>query len=294
MRIVRKFLTYLTIVSSSVMSPYGVSASFSLQSTDFCSNINYVGVECGAIYKFVDVEKQKPFIAQRVVTSTSKSLDGTIKKVEWTEVTARDTVGRVRFEQKETFRAPDWRENSAMTSHEIEKVVVPSDSLGGSLVTIFDCVSRKSIVLQPELGVAHVIYTCDSLSPEQRNNGPYSYLITRLLNVKTPPDLVVEDLGYREIDGIMARGMRNTSLGTEKDPEWMGRPTAVVERWMSDDLAATLLYIHSDLRAQVETVSKFTNIRKGDPGAALFEIPPNYKVILTQATVESGVKEKPL
>jgi hypothetical protein len=28
--------------------------------------------------------------------------------------------------------------------------------------------------------------------------------------------------------------------------------------------------------------------------AALFEVPPGYKVILTQATAESGVKEKPL
>jgi hypothetical protein len=259
---------------------------------DSCSNINLVGVGC-ATFRFVGVERAKPFVAQRVVTSTSHGPDGIITKVEWTEFTARDTGGRIRFEQKDPFKAPDWRENGVMTNHDIEKIVLPAGSLG-SLVTIFDCFKRKSIVLQPELAVAHVIQTCDSLPPEQWGNDPYSYLITRLLNLRTPPNVLVEDLGYREIGGITARGMRSTFVGTEKDGEWSGRPTGVVERWMSDELAATVLYIHSDLKTQVETVSSFTNIKKGAPGAALFEIPPGYKVILSQDTVESGVKEKPL
>jgi hypothetical protein len=259
---------------------------------DSCSNINLVGVGC-ATFRFVGVEREKPFIAQRVVTSTSHDTDGTITKVEWTEFTARDSEGRIRFEQKTAFKAPDWRENGVMTNHDIEKIVLPAVSLG-SLVTIFDCFKRKSIVMQPELAVAHVIQTCDSLRPEQWGNDPYSYLITRPLNLKTPPNVLVEDLGYREIDGIGARGMRSTFLGTEKDGEWSGRPIGVVERWMSDELAATVLYIHSDLKTQDETVSRFANIIKGPPGAALFEIPPGYKVIISQDTVESGVKEKPL
>ena len=259
---------------------------------DSCSNINVVGLAC-ATFRFVGVEREKAFTAQRVVTSTSHSPDGTIAKVEWTEFTARDKEGRIRFEQKEPFKAPDWRENGLMANHDIEKIVVPAGSLR-SLVTIFDCFKRTSIVLQPELAVAHVIQTCESLRPEQRGNDPYSYLITRLLNLKTPPNMLVEDLGYREIDGITARGMRSTFLGTEKDGEWSGRPIGVVETWMSDELAATVLYIHSDLERQVETVSSFTNIKKGDPGAALFEVPPGYKVIVSQDTAEFGVKEKPL
>jgi hypothetical protein len=41
-------------------------------------------------------------------------------------------------------------------------------------------------------------------------------------------------------------------------------------------------------------VSRFINIKKGPPVAALCEIPPGYKAILSQDTIESGVKEKPL
>jgi hypothetical protein len=161
-------------------------------------------------------------------------------------------------------------------------------------VVIFDCFTGRSIVLQPELQVAHVMHTCDSLPPTQQGVQPYSYLITRLLNVKPQPNVSVEDLGLKEVAGITAHGLRSTSFGADKDGEWAGRPTGALERWMSDDLAATVLYIHSDFKAQVRTESRLANIKKGEPDASLFEIPLGYKVMLTQGTPELGIKERPL
>jgi hypothetical protein len=73
-----------------------------------------------------------------------------------------------------------------------------------------------------------------------------------------------------------------------------GAAYRILEKWMSDELAATIFYVHSDLKAQSKTESKFTNIKKGEPETSLFEIPPGYKVVLTQGTAELGVKEKPL
>ena len=62
---------------------------------------------------------------------------------------------------------------------------------------------------------------------------------------------------------------------------------------MSDELGATVLYIQSNLRAHSESASRFRNIKRIEPDASLFEIPPNYKTYLTQATPELGIKQKP-
>jgi hypothetical protein len=73
-----------------------------------------------------------------------------------------------------------------------------------------------------------------------------------------------------------------------------GRPLRIVEKWMSDELGVTVLYVQSDLKAHSESTSRFTNIKRTEPDASLFEIPPNYKITLTQETVETGLKQKPL
>jgi len=245
------------------------------------------------MFKFVGVERSKPFSGQRVVTSIGNNSNKTSKPVEWIEFIARDGQGRIRFEQQGTFKPADWRERMAMSNHEIEKIMAPGDT-PGSLVTIFDCFNGKSIVLQPEVQVAHVMQTCDSLPPTQQSSRPYSYLITQLLSTKPQPYTSVEDLGYREIEGIMAHGMRSTRLGADEDAEWNGRPTGFLEEWMSDELSATVLYVHSDFRAQSKTESRLTRIKKGELETALFEIPLGYKVILTQGTPEFGVRQKPL
>jgi hypothetical protein len=63
---------------------------------------------------------------------------------------------------------------------------------------------------------------------------------------------------------------------------------------MSDELGVTVLYVQSDLKAHSESTSRFTNIKRTEPDASLFEIPPTYKITLTQETVETGLKQKPL
>src|ERR1700674_2323470 len=215
-------LAGMTFVSTLTVSLYGGPTSFPAQTRDSYSTINYVGAAC-AMFKFVGDERGKPFMAQRVVTFVGHNSDGTNEPVEWIEFIARDSQGRIRFEQHSNFKPPDWREGTAMSDHEIEKIIVPGDT-SGSLVTIFDCFNGKSIVLQPELQVAHVMQTCDALPPIQQNSQPYSYLITRLLSIKPQPAISFEHLGNREIEGIMAHGIKSTNLGADKDYEWKGRP----------------------------------------------------------------------
>lgn len=47
---------------------------------------------------------------------------------------------------------------------------------------------------------------------------------------------------------------------------------------MSDDLAATVLYVQSDFRKQTESRSTLTNIKRVEPDSSLFEIPPGYTI----------------
>jgi hypothetical protein len=72
--------------------------------------------------------------------------------------------------------------------------------------------------------------------------------------------------------------------------EW--GPITVWGSWMSGELGATLLYIQSDLKARIESRSAFSSIKRVKPEASLFEIPPSYKVNLTQATRDIRGKVK--
>lgn len=114
-----------------------------------CSRINYVGVGC-AMFKFVGVQRGKPFAAQRVVVATASSADQGRKNVEWIESVSRDSVGRVRFEQTEAFKPPKGIVSLGLYEHELEKVMLPSNTLE-RLVVIFDCFGGKGIVLQPDM-----------------------------------------------------------------------------------------------------------------------------------------------
>lgn len=120
--------------------------------------------------------------------------------------------------------------------------------------------------------------TCDTLPPIRETGEPYSQFIAKVLTVQPRPEVLLEDLGYQEIQGIRSRGLKVTNIGQEKDGEWNGKPIAVTERWMSDDLGATVLYVYSDLKRQTNSRSSLVNISRIEPNAALFEVPQDYTI----------------
>jgi hypothetical protein len=91
------------------------------------------------------------------------------------------------------------------------------------------------------------------------------------------PDVKNESLGQKTIEGVMAEGTRITrtvpagQLGN-------GQPLqTVVESWYSPDLRTTVLFKRSDPRTG-ETVTRYTNISRGEPAHSLFEVPADYKI----------------
>jgi hypothetical protein len=90
-------------------------------------------------------------------------------------------------------------------------------------------------------------------------------------NVKT------ESLGTKTLEGVPAEGTRTTitvpagRVGNELPMQ------TVIETWYSPDLHIAVLSRRSDPRSG-ETVTRYTNINRGEPPHALFEVPADYKI----------------
>jgi hypothetical protein len=86
-----------------------------------------------------------------------------------------------------------------------------------------------------------------------------------------------EDLGKSTIEGLTAEGTRNTST-IETGAIGNDRPIQIVtERWYSPDLKTVLSTKTTDPRMG-EISFQLTNVRRGDPGAYLFQVPAGYTV----------------
>jgi hypothetical protein len=90
-------------------------------------------------------------------------------------------------------------------------------------------------------------------------------------------DSKTEKLESRNIEGVQAEGTRTTEtipageIGNEQ-------PIQIVnERWYSPELQVVVLTRHSDPRFG-ETTYKLTNIQRGEPSPALFQVPSDYTV----------------
>jgi hypothetical protein len=92
------------------------------------------------------------------------------------------------------------------------------------------------------------------------------------------PNSQVEDLGHRTIEGFDAHGVQQNrnfpriTNGTETTV------LNVTETWCSEDLGAILLRISSTGENGSSFTRAMTNIRRDEPDASLFQIPPDYHV----------------
>jgi hypothetical protein len=86
-----------------------------------------------------------------------------------------------------------------------------------------------------------------------------------------------ESLGTQSIEGVNAAGTRHV-MTIDAGAIGNDRPIQVTtESWYSDELQMAVLTKHSDPRTGDETF-RVTNIRKGEPGAYLFQTPAGYQI----------------
>jgi len=91
------------------------------------------------------------------------------------------------------------------------------------------------------------------------------------------PEISVEALGTRAMNGVMAEGRRHTltfAVGTVGND----RPISnIVEEWTSSELKITLLKKQSDPRSGEETTT-VQNLSRAEPDASLFQPPSDYEI----------------
>lgn len=262
MQSIRKTFAWLSVVSLSTASLSGSATWAAPQEHGPCTETHIIEQWCETPY-WVNVERGKPFIAERVVKSNSRS-----HSLQQTELVARDNAGRIRLESHS--------QSERVSSHrDVNTIMALGDDAGELAVSIHDCFSGKAIQLTPNTQTAIVTQSCADLPMFKQNDEPYSHKHNRFFGGKVFPDVLAVDLGDREIEGVKAHGVRLTQLGTEK------LPIRVFEEWMSDDLGATVLWVDSNLLKQTEVRISLTDIRRVEPDSALFQIPSGYKVKVT-------------
>jgi hypothetical protein len=256
----RDIVAWLNITSVSAASLLAGSTPALGQDPHLCTEINYVAVAC-ATSRGISVERDKPFIAVRVVKSSDQVFHEN-------DLVARDATGRI-YEENHSFPLQFYGFKSF---HDANTVW----ALG--TVSILDCFAGKSIYLVPGSHTADVAISCANVQPFQQSDRPYSYALSRFVGVKTSPNITVEDLGTKTIEGFQARGIKTTWLGTEKDGEWNAKPIRALEQWVTDDVGVTLLLVNSDYKKATEFRSFLTNISRIEPDNSLFEVPADYKI----------------
>ena len=189
-----------------------------------------------------------------------------------TEHVARDWDGRVRSDAKRYI--PTLKGNTSTVTMPDGSTHTVTDEELSELVLIQDC-SGNTIRLQPALRIARVrADNMSSSSPDWKYSGAYF----PSANSKSNPEIQFEDLGVRDIQGFRSHGALFTTMGTEKDGDWDGRPISSFEHWVSDDLAASLLVIRKNFRTGSEFRTELVEIRLVDPDPSLFnsKVPEGY------------------
>ena len=227
-------------------------------------------VTCGQSSHACD--EGKPFTAQMVEHIISTQPDGAERKVNSGGLWARDSGGR-------TYTELVFDTNGASPKTKIERALEGVGTSSGSgpaihsMVTISNCHTGEDITIFPELKSFRVEPNSFN-SSWRRNRGASLYDF--LTSGPRPDNAVVEDLGFKEIEGIVAHGYRETITGTQDEGEWYGKTRFVMESWVSDDLMQVIQTTTSNFKIKTTTTTMLTGIKRDEPPETLFEIPSGF------------------
>lgn len=118
----------------------------------------------------------------------------------------------------------------------------------------------------------------DSDTPRPADRVPFARSELHHEFVKTSEaNASVESLGRQTIEGVPADGTRTTTVIPAGAIGNQHEIKIVSEEWFSPDLQVLVMTKHSDPRSG-ETTYRLTNIIRAEPGAGMFDLPPDYTV----------------
>jgi hypothetical protein len=199
-----------------------------------------------------------PFSAVVEIDRTQTLADGTQIQTKAKNLIYRDSLGRIRYEM---YAPSDLNKDSTDTP---------------SLISIYDPVTQTIYTLSPQKN--HVAYR-NSMNPP----APSADSSARPPDPPQPPpeelrpQLVREDLGTQEMDGVTVSGERTTRTipaGAENNDQPI---TIRQETWFSTDIGMPILRKSSDPR-YADTEERVTSLDLSEPNAALFQPPSGYTI----------------
>ncbi len=226
--------------------------------------IGFVGFEAGIGGKTVT---GAPFNASVTTQTTQTLADGNVIQHSTTGTFARDSQGRTRRDMTLPAIGP----------------FAASGEAPPHMVEINDAVAGVHYILDPSRKVAHKM--------ERRGHGKHANITTSgpmpgpdagvAIAVQPGPndrnEVTTASLGTQTINGVEAQGTRYTrtipagQIGNSKPI------TIVTERWYSPDLQMVVMSKRTDPMSG-DSVTQFTDIQRGEPDPALFQVPSDYTV----------------
>jgi hypothetical protein len=201
--------------------------------------------------------KGLPYSLVETTTSLRMLADGTTISNTREERIMRDSEGRER------------RETSMMRDGKAEVMSI----------FVMDPVAHTSIVLMPKMKTAHVTHMPEpkAATPEQEAKVAELRAKAEATRKDQPVQPNTEDLGAQVIAGVVVEGKRHTMvipvgrMGNDREIK------IVTETWTSPELKIVVGSSTDDPR-NGKTTTVVTELHRGEPAAALFVVPADYKV----------------
>jgi hypothetical protein len=195
-----------------------------------------------------------PFSAVVEVQRTRVRPDGSVFNLKSIRSMARDGIGRIHNESR-TF--------IPVTSADTPEVVH---------IHLYDPRTRTSAELDAR---TRTFYTQTMNHPPSTVPPTVRYGSPSATGVPQNDFSKEEDLGSQEIEGVLARGVRETQVIPAEGSDTGKEITITDEYWYSDELRINVLMKHIDPRVGTTTLT-VTHITRGEPDPALLEIPEGY------------------
>jgi hypothetical protein len=206
--------------------------------------------------------KGAPYAADGVTETTQTLADGTHINRQETYAIYRDGEGRVRRESGDEAWISDPVANVSYILNNKRQTARKLSLSHNAVITKDLQNSAQSAKLKAEARAA---------GPVVLEGGPM--MSVAILK----PDAKSEALGKQAMEGVEVDGTRTTMV-IPQGQIGNDRPLQTVhERWESAELHVTILAKHSDPMTG-DRVERLTNVRRGEPDPALFQVPASYTI----------------
>jgi hypothetical protein len=228
----------------------------------------------------VGIVTGNPFHAEVVFTRSGRFPEqNSIFAQHGPQLVARDSQGRVRIDRASGEFKHD---NGSEEGTEAEQHLIMICDPVAQTLTQIDTLNATAKIL-------HARPSALSLPPEVHVSRPIRTFCSSRMPVPHDGRIRVEDLGYRNIEGVEAHGERifmPPFAGPASGGPTQGENT--MDRWCSVELAAVVLTVSGNSKRGVQSSSAMQNIERSEPDPSLFQIPPDYAITESVAEPHEG------